>query len=413
MTLPPLKILLVEDNEDDYLIVRDMLALVSSVHFEVVWVNTYEAALLWFTQSQSPVSTVKGHYDACLLDYHLGEFNGLDLLQQAIAQGYQPPIILLTGLGNPDIDQQALDLGAAGFLAKDEISPATLERTIRYAIRHNQTEAALHQTQGELVQTNATLATQVAAQAVELEQVRAREAYFHQLQTRLLAAVSHEFRTPLMHIQGSADLLEEMPGDAATQARRFELIHQGVERITKTLDNALIYAALAAGSTAFKPVPLNLVALCEELVTNLQPGVVNQQQLQFINHQFPTTPIYVDISLVQLMLTHLLLNAIRYAPESDRIQLELSGQALGPGSGSIIFRVRDTGIGIPAAELDNVWDAYYRASNADQIAGTPGVGLGLAIVKRAVDLHGGSIKLTSAVGVGTTVTLALPWQTSA
>lgn len=402
-----LKILLIEDNENDYIIVRDMLAMVQAPHFEVTWVSTYEAAIAKLADDHHSSPEFSCRYDACLLDYHLGGHNGLEVLQYAIAHGYSRPIILLTGAGSRHIDLKALEIGASGFLAKAEISPGNLERCIRYAIRQKQTEILLHQSQAALAQTNATLASQVAEQLIELDHTRERLAYLGQLQSQLLASVSHEFRTPLMHIQGSAELLEEFPSDAATQSRRFQMIHEGVNRITKTLDNALVYSALESGTILFKPAPLHLIGVCESILAALKP--IANQQFKFTHPSEFDLPVLIDVSLVQVILTHLLLNAIRYAPQSDVIQLTVAYQDAASGPGQIIFQVTDQGIGIPVDEQHNVFDAYFRASNADSIPGTPGIGLGLAIVRRAAAIHGGTVHLTSQVGVGTTITLTLPF----
>jgi signal transduction histidine kinase len=387
------KVLLIEDNEDDYIAVRDMLAAITDPQIEVVWVTNYEDALA------SLVSEPACPHQAYLLDYHLGEHTGLELLQVAQTNGHAPPMILLTGSGTRDLDLQALRLGAAGFLAKDEISSTNLERTIRYAIQQKQTEARLHQAQQHLQR-------QVAEQSVELEQIRQREDQLRYIQTHLVSAISHEFRNPLMAILASAEMLERYESDPAAKARWFERIHNGVRRITQTLDNSLAYAELESGAIALKLVPLHPRILCEGLAASLQTMADQQQQLQFRDHSQLSGPVFLDMHLLQLMLTHLLLNAIRYAPKSGVIQFNL-----GCEPHQLLFQIQDHGIGIPLEEQSRVFQAYYRASNANSIAGTPGIGMGLAIAQRAVELHGGSIQLTSAVGIGTTVTVTLPLRT--
>lgn len=402
-----LKILLVEDNEDDYIAVRDMLAMVQKPQFEVVWLESYEKAVSSLIGQQANPQTAIASYDACLIDYRLGEHNGLELLQQALSLGHQPPIILLTGVGGRDIDLQALEMGATGFLAKDEISPTNLERTIRYAIRQKQTEASLHQSQETLAQSNAALERKFVEQSAALERALKQADYLRQLQTRLLSSVSHEFRTPLSYIQSSAELMKDFPADEATQAHRLQQIYAGVDRITKTLDDTILYAELAAGAIPFNPAPLDLKPVCETLITDLRSFLDPQQKLQLINHHCPSDLVYIDITLLQLMLTHLTLNAIRYAPNSGNINLELDCKEQGPGSWDVTFQVKDQGIGIPLDEQKNVFSAYYRARNADAIPGTPGIGIGLAIVKQAAALHQGVVYLSSEVGQGTTVTLSL------
>ncbi|HEY9643854.1 MAG TPA: response regulator, partial [Coleofasciculaceae cyanobacterium] len=118
-----LQILLIEDNEDDYIVVKEMLSTLQKPAFEVSWAKTYEAAIATLTASTRQPHSADCPYDACLLDYRLGQHSGLELLQQAQLQDTQIPIILLTGIDDQAVDQQAMTIGAAGFLSKDEISP--------------------------------------------------------------------------------------------------------------------------------------------------------------------------------------------------------------------------------------------------------------------------------------------------
>jgi PAS domain S-box-containing protein len=117
-----LRVLLVEDDEDDYLIIRDLLS--EMKRFELEWVTDYDDAL---------EAIERGEHDVCLLDYRLGERSGLELLHEASEKGYTVPIILLTGQGDREVDLEAMQAGAAGYLAKGQIDTPLLERSIRYA----------------------------------------------------------------------------------------------------------------------------------------------------------------------------------------------------------------------------------------------------------------------------------------
>ncbi|MBW4666129.1 MAG: sensor histidine kinase [Cyanomargarita calcarea GSE-NOS-MK-12-04C] len=93
-------------------------------------------------------------------------------------------------------------------------------------------------------------------------------------------------------------------------------------------------------------------------------------------------------------------NAIKYSPQDSVVYFELQYQ-----NGNAIFRIEDTGIGIPINDQERLFESFHRASNAKEISGT---GLGLAIVKQCVDLHGGQISVESQVGVGTKFTVIIP-----
>jgi PAS domain S-box-containing protein len=145
------RILLVDDDEDEYGLLCDM-AEMAQLAIDLAWVGTYAEGL---AALDDPA------YDAYLVDYRLGDDNGLDLLREARARGVATPIIMLTGAGNASVDRAALVAGAQDYLLKEQINAEVLERALRYAIEHARTLAALQQ-------AHDTLAAQVTARTAEL-----------------------------------------------------------------------------------------------------------------------------------------------------------------------------------------------------------------------------------------------------
>jgi diguanylate cyclase (GGDEF)-like protein/PAS domain S-box-containing protein len=129
-----LRLLLVEDDEDDYLLTSEVLYEIAGVEIVITWVTSMEDALK-VLQTQC--------FDVCLSDYHLGQYTGLDLLNAAIAQNLAVPIIMLTGQSDRDTDLAAMAAGASDYLVKADITPAMVERSIRYTLNHAHTLAAL------------------------------------------------------------------------------------------------------------------------------------------------------------------------------------------------------------------------------------------------------------------------------
>ncbi|MGM3306430.1 response regulator [Anabaena sp. WFMT] len=131
-----IKVLLIDDDEDDYILTRDWFSEFQVAACELEWVNSYQVARKAIAQHQ---------HDIYLVDYRLGVHNGLELLREAIDNGSTSPFILLTGQGDREIDLEAMKAGAVDYLEKSQLTAPLLERSIRYAIERKQTEQKIRQ----------------------------------------------------------------------------------------------------------------------------------------------------------------------------------------------------------------------------------------------------------------------------
>ena len=123
------KVLLVEDDADDYVLFKEYLNDIKLHSYSLTWANTYEKAIELIRRKE---------HDIYIYDYLLGAKTGLDLIKESLASGVDAPMIILTGLGNHETDLKAMELGASDYLVKDEIDPEKLERSIRYSIEQSQ-----------------------------------------------------------------------------------------------------------------------------------------------------------------------------------------------------------------------------------------------------------------------------------
>jgi PAS domain S-box-containing protein len=177
------KILLVEDDEDDYILTQDMLLEAKGSQFELNWEATYDGAL---------ESLRDQHPDVILVDYNLDTRNGLEFVREALEMGCKAPLIVLTGQGSYEVDLRAMQVGAVDYLVKGQINPSLLERTIRYAIERKQAEDALQKARDELemrvqertrelAQANIDLREEISERQRAEKAVRESEAKFRQL----------------------------------------------------------------------------------------------------------------------------------------------------------------------------------------------------------------------------------------
>jgi signal transduction histidine kinase/CheY-like chemotaxis protein len=224
----------------------------------------------------------------------------------------------------------------------------------------------------------------------------------------LIAAVSHDIRTPLNGIIGFSDLLRE---DTLSPKQReyAEAIGAASRSMLGMVNELLLYTRLRAGKEAVVEVPFRVRQILEEagdfVKRSLHSGEVDFKTT--ISPQVPEV-LVGDPSKLSQVLLNLLGNAVKYV---SRGEISLEVQALrNPDACTLSFEIRDTGIGIPADELPHIFKPYYQARQAPEVAGT-GHGLGLSIVRKLIEQQGGRIGVQSTVGEGTVFRFELPFKT--
>ena len=395
-----IRVLLVEDDEDDYLLTRELLSEIKSEHFDLDWSTNVAAAR---------AALARQPYDICLIDYRLGAESGLDLLRHLVADGCRVPVIVLTGLADRDIDLEVMRAGA-DYLSKERIDAALLERAIRYAIER-------HRHQEELRHLHAGLERQVQERTEELrkaneilqaeavERKRAEEALREadRRKDEFLAMLAHELRNPLAPVRNAVQILRlsGISPETAEQARA--VIDRQVQHLVRLVDDLLDVSRIMRGKIELRKQRLDLAGVVARAVETAQPIIdAHGQRLEVA---LPAEPLWVEGDLVRLtqVLANLLNNAAKFTERAGRIFLTATREA-----DAVEVRVGDTGIGIAPELLPKVFDLFVQADRS--IARSQGgLGIGLTVVKHLVELHGGTVSVTSAgTGQGSEFIVRMP-----
>lgn len=224
------------------------------------------------------------------------------------------------------------------------------------------------------------------------------------MKTRFISVTSHEFRTPMAAALGSVELLTNHL-DRLAPAKRQELlarITQSLLRMTEMLDEILLLNRMDANRVEMRLAPVDLLLFARNLVEEIRlgdrAGHVIELECTGVTAGFVT-----DTNLLHHILGNILSNAVRYSPAGTRILARLNVE-----NSTMCFTVEDQGIGIPAEDLQRIFEPFERGSNVGNIKGT---GLGLNIVKRMVEMLRGEISVRS-VATGSCFTVTLPSQTN-
>lgn len=240
-----------------------------------------------------------------------------------------------------------------------------------------------------LTTTFASMADKIQSQVEKLQTV-------DHLRRELVANVSHDLRTPLATLQGYIETLILKDHQLDTEQRKLylQVAIKHCQRLNKLVMELFELAKLDAKETKVHPEPFNLLELVQDIVQKFQlPAGENKVELS-IEAAKDLPFVYADIGLIERVLENLIENAFKHTPENGSVTL-----ALQPGAEGVSVTIKDSGTGIPEAEIPYIFDRFYQLdknrSNQDGSSG-----LGLAIVKRIIELHQSQIQVVSQINQG-------------
>ncbi len=368
-----LRVLIADDDEDDYILTRDLLQRIGRQRFRLDWTPSYEAALQAIELNQ---------HDVYLFDYHLGQSDGLELMREALARGCKAPIILLTGNDDWETDVEAMKAGAADYLVKGQLDERLLERSIRYALERKRAQEELLEHAHEIERKNRDL-----AQAVQVSQEATK------LKSQFLANVSHEIRTPMNGVLGMTELL--LDSELSVEQRDYaETAFRSAEALLDIIDSILDLSKIEAGKLLLEAVDFSPAEVLHD-VLKLVSGRARSKGLKV------TTDVSAEahgqlrgdpVRLRQVLL-NLVANAIKFT-ESGEVSVKVRLAESSEHGVQLLFEVCDTGIGLTPDAQARLFQPFVQADGSitRKYGGT---GLGLAISKQLIEMMGGRVGVDS------------------
>ena len=363
-------------------------------------------------------------FDLVLTDLRLDDTDGITILAEIKRTSPETVAIMLTGYASLETAIKALREGAYDYLVKP-CDVEELKATVARGLERRYLSTQLHRRMAEIAAANETISElnqglqqRIDEATAELTSMVEQLRELDRLKSQFLSMASHELKTPLTVISGflqvslrrkqrrlargyptEAEWREEQKADV----EQLEVLNAQSQKLAKLVDELLDVSRIESGRLEFH--------LGEVDVRQLAADVAGRMQHTTQRHElsFPTGPsdesfvITADRDHLEQVLNNLIGNAIKYSPDGGSIDVDVQ-----PDPDGVTLRVRDSGVGIPASELEAVFSLFYRSRAEGTRQTVSGMGLGLYISKEIVERHGGRIWVDSTPGQGSIFYVQLP-----
>lgn len=363
------RVLVVEDDDDDWLITRKVFEKITEPAFLLERASTYDDAMKKIAANE---------HDVYLIDYRLGEHTGTEILEQMHPEERSQPFILLTGVADTTLERKSIGLAAADYLVKGSFDAELLSRTLLYALQRKRIEQ------------------QRIDQLVELN--RAKEDF--------ISIASHQLRTPATGVkQYLGMVIEGFVGEVPeAQLNLLKQAYQSNERQLRIISDLLKVAQVESGKMKFHPELTNVKQLIDDVVKEQRSLIDSrdQQVVVEITGEEPSTLITVDHDSMRMVFENIIDNASKYSPSGSTIRIQLESQ-----SSVLSIRFYDEGVGIKEADTARLYEKFVRFDNplSNKVGGS---GLGLYWAKRIIDMHHGRIDYRPNKPQGSIFSILLP-----
>ena len=385
------RILYIEDNPDNQRLVRRVL----SSRGYVLDIAPDGMLGLQMAQAHTP--------DLILMDINLPGLTGYELATKfkALPPLAQTPIIAITANTTVGDRERALAAGCDGYISKP-IDPRELPQQIAAYLGGVREELPTTEAPTYMREYSQQLVTRLEDHVRELEAANIRLMELDQAKNDFLATISHELRTPLTVIHGYIDLmhLQALGPMSPQQQEAVALIRTNSHRLLRHINDLIYLQQVRTSEVILQETNLN------KLVRDVCKDIQEQVQVKQISFfaQIPQVPpllLMLDDLGVENAIRHLLENAVLYTAAGGSVQITLMQT-----TEAALIEVKDSGMGIPEADLERIFEPFVRLDNS--LASIGGAGLGLVIAKHVAEAHQGKITVKSTLGKGSVFTLQLP-----
>lgn len=382
MEHPIVRLLHVEDNPTDALLVQELLDETPGMRVEITQAERLSEGLRYLSEQS---------FHLIFLDLSLPDSFGLATFERIYNAAPRTPILLFTGLADDELATTAVRQGAKDYLVKAQMDGATLVRAMRYALARAEAEESASRL---LLEQSARLAAEQANQA----------------KAQFLATMSHEIRTPINAIVGFVDLMQAgVTGDLSPlQEQYMERIKVSSAHLLSLVNDILDFAKIESGMLSMRVVsgcPREIVQAALSMVEPLARIKGLPCHVELPEEGLPSFK--ADPDRVRQILANLLSNAIKFTSAGGITLRGYISHAEGAQEGTLSIEVHDTGIGLSPSDQSRVFDPFYQVDgNYTRTKG--GAGLGLSISRMLARLMGGEITVSSEAGRGSCFALHLP-----